>query len=353
MRTRRPSVHARLARRVVATVCALVIGGCSSPSGPSPVTQPPSPPPTTAPPPSTPPTPALTITCPANITATSEGGNPIAVPFPAPTAAGGVAPLEVSCSKSSGSGFPLGATPVECTATDAQPITAACSFTITVNLPPVRLSRTKFLAFGDSMTAGEVAIAASGGLTDRDRPRTFAVVPAAAYPTKLANLLRARYGAQASTIEVVNAGTPGEWAADGVRRLPGILANTRPEAVLLLHGSNDLAALGQSGVTRTSQAIDTMAKEVRNRGARLFLATLPPSRSGGVRSVPPSVITSVNAMIRTIAAGENAVLVDVHPLLLADVTRFVGTDGTHLTEIGYERLAEIFFESIRKDLEVR
>ena len=224
---------------------------------------------------------------------------------------------------------------------------------MTVSLPPVRLSRTKFLAFGDSMTAGELGLAATGALNDRDRSVTFAVVPSASYPTKLGSLLRARYVGQASTIDVANSGLPGELASDGVRRLPALLANTRPEAVLLLHGANDLAALGQPGVTRAAQAIDTMAKEVRNRGARLFLATLPPPRPGGTRSIPTPVVTSLNAIIRTIAAGENAVLVDIYPLLVSDVTRFVGSDGTHLTELGYERVAEIFFESIRKDLEVR
>jgi lysophospholipase L1-like esterase len=355
MPTRHSSLSVRCAERLVVALCVGVMAaaGCSSPSAPSPATPPVTQPPVTTPPPSTPTIPALTIACPANVTATSESGNPVVVSYSAPNVTGGVAPVQVNCSRSSGSAFPLGPTSVECTATDARPVTASCSFTVTVNLPPVRLSRTKFLAFGDSMTAGEIALAATDALNDRDRSRTFVVMPSAAYPTKLGSLLRARYVSQATTIDVANSGLPGEWAADAVRRLPAILANSRPEAVLLLHGSNDLAALGQPGVARTSQAIDTMAKEVRNRGARLFLATLPPPRPGGVRSVPTPVITSFNAVIRTIAAGENAVLVDVYPLLLPDVTRFVGTDGTHLTELGYERLAEIFFESIRKDLEVR
>ncbi len=43
---------------------------------------------------------------------------------------------------------------------------------------------------------------------------------------------------------MVNSGAPGEWAQDGAQRLPGvILIAQRPEAVLLLEGSNDLGAI--------------------------------------------------------------------------------------------------------------
>ena len=179
------------------------------------------------------------------------------------------------------------------------------------------------------------------------------IVPSAAYPTLLASMLRARYLSQAAVIEVINSGLPGEWAEDGMLRLPGVLSTNRPEAVLLLEGINDLSAGGSNGVTTGSRAIDTMAQTVRGRGARLFLATLPPSRPGGLRSVPTPLILSFNSRVRATAAGEGAVLVDVYPEFINDVERYVGIDGAHLTEAGYQKLAELFFNAIRNDLEVR
>ena len=76
----------------------------------------------------------FSITCPANITATTTQAQCVAaVTYPPPTVqnscSGGVS---VSCSPPSGSLFPVGVNTVTCTATNG-PNTANCSFTITVS----------------------------------------------------------------------------------------------------------------------------------------------------------------------------------------------------------------------------
>jgi lysophospholipase L1-like esterase len=131
------------------------------------------------------------------------------------------------------------------------------------------------------------------------------------------------------------------------------MASFRPQAVLLMEGINELAALGTPGLTRAARAIDTMAREVRNRGARLFLATVPPTRTSGATTVPLALVQSLNSTIRTTARGENAVLVDVYGALSTDINRYIGVDGVHPTEAGYQRIAEVFFDAIRADLEVQ
>jgi lysophospholipase L1-like esterase len=273
------------------------------------------------------------------------------VTFTAPVVSGGVAPVQTTCTPASSSIFAVGTTTVRCTATDAAQATSSCSFSVTVAAPAPQLSRTKFLAFGDSMTAGEVS-QPTGTLTAEGLPHfRFVLVPAASYPTQLLTQLRARYKSQTSQLQVTNAGWPGEWAEDGVKRLPGMLSSFRPEAVLLLEGSNDLAALGAPGVQRAARAIDTMAREVRNRGARLFIATIPPTRGTGQNAIAPALIQSLNSTIRTTARGENAVLVDVFGALSDDVTKYIGADGLHPTEAGYLKIAETFFAAIRADLE--
>ena len=327
--------------------CALLavlvaFAGCSSPTSP---TQPPS---------QQPPgnqQQALSLTCPADQSATATASSGIAVSYSSPVTAGGVAPVQTACTPASASTFPVGSTTVRCTATDAAQTTRSCSFTVTVAAPVAQVSRTKFLAFGDSMTAGEVTQPTGVLSADGTRNHRLILVPSAAYPTQLLNQLRARYTSQISQLQVINAGRSGEWAEDGVLRLPGVLSTNRPEVVLLLQGSNDLSALGAPGVQRASRAIDTMAREVRNRGARLFLATIPPSRGNAPTAAPMALINSLNTAIRTTARGENAVLVDLFSALSTDVTRYIGTDGVHPTEAGYQRMAETFFAAIRTDLE--
>lgn len=321
----------------------LAAAGCSSPSAPSQIPGGPSSPGT--------PGAQLALSCPASLSATALTGTSTSVSFGVPTASGGVAPVRVSCSPDSGSTFPVGSTLVRCTATDAAAATASCTFNVAVTAVP-RLSRTRILAFGDSMTAGEVTepmrVERSGETSYR-----LILVPAASYPTQLSTLLKGRYLAQVSSLDVINAGKPSEWAEDGALRFPGVMANQRPEVVLLMQGTNDLAALGTPGVASAARAIETMAKEARLRGARVFLATVPPVRSDAKLPIPAALIASLNDQIRRTALGEGAVVVDVHAALAADLARYFGVDGLHPNEAGYRRIAEVFFDAIRADLEVR
>jgi lysophospholipase L1-like esterase len=272
------------------------------------------------------------------------------VNYTAPVVTGGVWPQEVSCSPPSGSAFALGQTAVTCRATDAANQSASCGFNVTVSLIP-RLTRTRFLAFGDSFTAGEVATP-TAGMTRQGFPNfSLSVVASLSYPTLLTGMLRTRYTEQAFAIDVINEGKPGEWAQDGAKRLPIAMRQHNPEVLLLFEGLNDLSALGQQGVNRALLAIDTMAKEGRYRNARVFLATLPPNKPGPSAVATP-LLTALNSGIRSIARGEGAVLVDLDTALTSDVSRYIGVDGLHPTEAGYRRIAEMFADAIRATLEV-
>ena len=73
-----------------------------------------------------------TITCPANITVTAAPGRRNAIVSYTPTAADNCNPVTVTCTPPSGSSFPIGTTPVNCSATDSSNNSASCSFTVTV-----------------------------------------------------------------------------------------------------------------------------------------------------------------------------------------------------------------------------
>jgi lysophospholipase L1-like esterase len=334
-----------LYKRAIIVLAVTSFAGCSG----SPIAPTPPPPPIAAPDPPT----ALTISCPADVTTTTKENTTVAVPFAQATASGGVAPVQVSCTREPDSMFASGTTTVQCTARDAAGQTSSCVFDVTVIVEPPRLTRTKFLAFGDSLTIGEVTVPVSGTTSAGYPNFVLSVATEAAYPTKLQTLLRSRYSAQSSSIEVVNEGKPGEWAQDGQWRLPGLLASTRVEVVIILEGYNDIGTYRDSDIRAAANAVDRMAKEARNRGARVVLGTLPPPRPGGTKSVPTQIVTNYNDRIRTIAAGERALLVDLYADMITDVARYIGVDGLHPTEAGYERMAELFLAAIRADMEAR
>lgn len=246
--------------------------------------------------------------------------------------------------------FPIGQTTVSCTATDALNRQAACEFRVTITRAP-QLQRVRFMAFGDSITAGEVTFPGStaGVLTSRKQ----VVVPSAAYPTVLQRLLQTRYSFQADTLVVSNQGLGGERASNARNRFFAALSSIRPDVVLLWHGHNDIPA-GENGAASTAASeVLIMAAEARQRGARVFIATPAPGRPGGNRTINTFLLVDYANRMRDIAAREGAVLVDLYNLLLPDVNRYIGVDGLHPNEAGYARIAELWFDAIRNNLEVR
>jgi lysophospholipase L1-like esterase len=279
------------------------------------------------------------LTCPAALEAESVDGLSMPVEFLAPQAAGGVAPVTTTCSTASGAAFSVGTTTVTCSAVDARGTTATCAFQVTVR-PPPRLAYTRFLAFGDSLTAGTLSVT----------PTQLIEVSPSAYPRILRNLLQSRYRLQTPTI--VNEGEPGEQASDaGIRRFRGVLLQHRPEVVLLMEGTNDL--LGHTvGADRAIEALGVMIGEAASQNVRVALATIPPQRPGGLRNrdAVAALIPAFNDRIRALATASGVVLVDVHAAMAGDLS-LLGLDDLHPTARGYEVIAETFFDAIRNNYE--
>lgn len=304
-------------------------------------------PPTT---PSPPPVQPLAVTCPSAVTALSASNLGTSVNYTSPVIAGGQLPVAVTCAPLSGQLFVPGTTTVSCTATDAVSTTARCSFPVTVTVPP-RLTVTRFLAFGDSITAGEVTVprATAFGVGEGDRAYRQIVVPAASYPAVLDGLLDARYLVQTPT--VVNAGKPGELTVDGLTRFGGLLRSERPDVLLLLDGHNDLGSTAQA--TEGYNSLVTMVQQAKASGVRVYLATLVPSIPGRLRSQPQALLLQFNDAVRGLAAREGVTLVDLYTAMLPEVNTLIGVDGLHPNETGYIRIANLFFAALRADLEVR
>jgi lysophospholipase L1-like esterase len=118
-----------------------------------------------------------------------------------------------------------------------------------------------------------------------------------------------------------------------------------------MHGYNDIS--DPSVLSSTATAIAIMAAEARNRGARVFIANIAPSRTSGSNARPNSSVTGFNERLLPVIRGEEATLVDIYGALLPAVNTYIGVDGLHPNEAGYRKIAETFLATIQATLEVR
>jgi lysophospholipase L1-like esterase len=224
-------------------------------------------------------------------------------------------------------------------------------------MPAPVISATSFIAFGDSITWGEDGTNPSL-LSGRFQ---YVQLVGAEYPTDLTRSLRARYQLQASSINVINDGNPGEHAGD-----PAALARFRSDvpgrgfqAVLLMEGSNDVNDAVSSGTTVEDAAVanlQAMIRSAKSAGIRPYLASLPPMnpnspcipscRGGGAARVP-----SFNVRLSTLAYSEAIPFVDVNAAFGGDLT-LLSTDGLHPNANGYQRIADTFFNSLTATLDI-
>ena len=214
--------------------------------------------------------------------------------------------------------------------------------------PQPRLSRTRFLAFGDSFTAGEVT---TPTLATTSPIGKLVLVPTASYPTVLQARLQATYTQQAAQISVTNSGVASERILDGAQRFPSVYDATRPEVVLIQEGANGLPQVGpdiSTGVMRT------MVQHAKAGGSRVFVGSMIPQVAGRPRgNTPASELLAYNATLQLMSQQESVTYVDLYSPLLPDAATLIGSDGLHPTEAGYSRIAEIFLNTIRGSLEVR
>lgn len=324
-------------------VTLIVAGACSkTPTAPTP--EPPPPPPPVANPP--------TLACVEGISRSTTNAGGLAVSFDTPPVTGGQGSVSVSCSPASGNTFPIGTTAVKCTATDSLNRTGECSFNVTV-AKLATLARTRFLAFGDSMTSGEVTFPVGSLLLGPGVFGKQVVVPAAAYPAVLLRTLQGRYGSQADAMVVANYGLGGEKAINARDRFFSALNAVRPEVVLLWHGHNDIPGGNDGAASGAASEMRIMAAEARLRGMRVFIGTPAAPRPGGNRTIGQIYIDDWNNRMRALAAGEGAVLVDIYGALLPGVNQWIGVDGLHPNEAGYAKIADVFFQAIQQNFEVR
>jgi lysophospholipase L1-like esterase len=339
----------QVARLFVALTCLAGFTACGSPNQPS----------------GTPPSPIdpLVLTCPSDIRVEDVKTPTQVVTYNPATPAGGVEPISITCSPASGAELPLGPTTVSCRGTDsATPVrTATCTFVVTVvpRVPVIGL--TKFMAYGDSITAGEINDFDTGSRCPSNIPvsfgtglfslffRPFDVQPEKAYPALLQQLLKVRYTTQEFTVK--NEGLPLDDTGNTARFAAALQAN-KPEAVLFLQGVIDLS--GEAAIPSIIANIDRDIAESRRQGVKaFFLSTLTPvldfSRGCFLSSAD---IRAVNDEIRALAKRDDVSLVDSWSAFKGNETKLIGGDGLHPSVEGQRVLADTFLTAIEGKLEL-
>ena len=125
------------------------------------------------------------------------------------------------------------------------------------------------------------------------------------------------------------------------------------DSVVILEGFNDiLYAEPNQGIAEAELGVRVLAASARGQGARVFIALLTPTKPGR-RMIPLGIVQAANDRLRQVARNEGAIVIDTFTPLLADLNGNIGSDGLHLTALGYRRLAEVVFAAIRAELEVR
>ena len=176
------------------------------------------------------------------------------------------------------------------------------------------------VAMGDSITAGGF----SGG---------------APWPARLAGMIGKN---------VVNQGIPGVQSTVGAARVNGVLGGRKPGFVIICYGSNDAIRGTPAGITEAN--LRAMVAATKANQSIPLLSTIPPMI--GSRTIYNSRIDTVNAVIRTIASGEEVTLVDVHRAVRQSPATYL-VDGLHLSDRGEELVALEFLDAFKSSVSSR
>jgi acyl-CoA thioesterase I len=163
------------------------------------------------------------------------------------------------------------------------------------------------LAFGDSITYGTGADEGEG------------------YPAVLERLL----GRQ-----VVNAGVPGETSAEGLERLPGVLAEVQPSLVILCHGGEDMTQGLDAGQLIAN--LQAMVRIIRGANAEVFLIAVP----------PPAPYFQPASFYNQIAR-DMEVSIEVYTLSNVLSRKEMRSEGIHPNAKGYAALAEALSKRLK------
>ncbi|MDX5363653.1 MAG: GDSL-type esterase/lipase family protein [Pseudazoarcus pumilus] len=147
--------------------------------------------------------------------------------------------------------------------------------------------------------------------------------------------------AQRTGWQVVNGGVPGDTSADALRRLDGLIAEYRPQAIVIAIGGNDFLRNVPLDATRAN--IEHMIRDSRAASTHVGLVAIP------AKSVGAALIGNLSdhAVFAELAQAHELALV---PEVIADVLSRdeLRADRIHANASGYAQIADGVAEALRR-----
>lgn len=215
------------------------------------------------------------------------------------------------------------------------------------------LGATRFMAFGDSITWGQIS--------SFDGSILFDQLPGTEYPVQFDNQLESAFPSQNFT--VTNEGVPGEWALQAISsgRFAQRMAAQRPQVLLLLDGINDLN--NAQSTTATVAYLQQMVELARLYNTTVFIGTMfqtcVSDNNGVIRQNAADRIVGFNNAVKAMAAGrQNVYVVDLYTVFGNNCgpnggIGILGGDGLHPNPSGYSVMATAFANAVRSVFTVR
>jgi lysophospholipase L1-like esterase len=206
------------------------------------------------------------------------------------------------------------------------------AFAYPVSLPVGSNRRNVYMAFGDSITVGELSEDGRG------------------WVGRLEEMLRGHFGAA----ELANEGISATRSNRGADRIEDSLARIQPAWTLVFYGVNDYNDF-ECRISAPCFTVDSLRfilEAIKSTDSLPVIATLTPSNTGYDFRAPPFRniwVEGQNSYIRDLAAEQGAVLVDLHAAFLsfgAPNESGLIADHIHPNDQGYQVVADTFFEAL-------
>ncbi len=222
----------------------------------------------------------------------------------------------------------------------ASPAASGPAVPISADMPSGQSSATgefpfkTILCFGDSVTYGITLQAPGADAVEGALSLTEGYVP------KLWRLLEAEHG---TGIMLVNDGIGGETTDDGLARFQEEVLTYNPDLVLLLEGVVDVNNdAPRFPVVRANLA--EMMHIAHREGTQVIIGTYPLLSPDGFRISGAENVPRLNDVIRQEASKQGVPVAD-HEKAFPDTTG-QGPDGLHPNNLGYEVMAQVWFDAI-------
>jgi lysophospholipase L1-like esterase len=269
-----------------------------------------------------------------------DGSEPIRIPDVEVTVGGHSARTEKRTGQVQVSGVPAGTFPLGVRGDTLPPFFVAgpspsvtvptaegATMPLSVTLPIGSNQPNVYMAFGDSLTAGDGVSASQ------------------AWPARLQGLLEGHFGGAV----VRNRGASGTNSYEALERLQRNIAGNEPAYTMILYGTNDWndPDCQDNPDCFTVPNLRTVVRRVKAFQSLPFIATLPPVNPALAPAGRNDWIAAVNDRIRVMAREEGAFMVDLHATFMRQGNLpSLYLDHIHFNPAGHDLASTVWFEAI-------